>query len=581
MARISNEQIIDIRNRVNIIDVVSEYVPLTQKGKNYFGICPFHDDHNPSMSVDPSKQIFKCFVCGVGGNVFSFIMAYEHISFIESVKKIADKLNIPIDIGPVTKKNDSHLSKYYDMYEFIFKFYQNNLKTNSGKIALEYLSKRGINEEIIREFGIGLSTTGNRAYKTLNASSYDDKTIDASGLCSSNDKGYYDVFNNRIMFPIWNIDGKVVGFSGRIYNTEDSAKYVNSKESPIFKKGNLLYNYHKVKEHVRKEGYVIIVEGQIDVIGLYKAGIKNVIATLGTAITREQAHLIKRLSPNVILMFDGDKAGNKATIACGEELIKLGIMPKIVRLEDNLDPDDYISKYGVEKLKNHLSEPLSLLDYKMTIFKADKNMENSSDISNYINEVIKELNLVKDNIVREITIQRLSRETGVKEDTLYSLLNKETPITKKESQPIKKEVIISNKYQLACQNLIFYMLRYKEVIRFFNESNVFIPVANYRYLACEILTFYKKYGDINIADFIAYLEDKKELLDVLDKIIHLELPEQYHREEIDDYIKTLNDYMIELTKQKLQTEFKNSEDKVAIANQIMELRKGVNEDERN
>lgn len=581
MARISNEQIIDIRNRVNIVDVISEYVPLTQKGKNYFGICPFHDDHNPSMSVDPSKQIFKCFVCGVGGNVFSFIMEYEHLSFIESVKKIADKLNIPVDIGPITKKNDSHLSRYYDVYELIFKFYQNNLKTNSGKIALDYLSKRGINDEIIKEFGIGLSTTGNRAYKTLSASGYDDKTIDDSGLCSSNDKGYYDVFNNRIMFPIWNPEGKVVGFSGRIYNTEDSAKYVNSKESPIFKKGQLLYNYHKVKEHVRKEGYVIIVEGQMDVIGLYKAGIKNAIATLGTAMTKDQAHLIKKLSPNVILMFDGDKAGNKATIACSEELVKIGIIPKIVRLEDNLDPDDYISKYGVEKLKDHLSEPLSLLDYKMTVFKADKNMSNSSDVSNYINEVIKELNLVKDNIVREITIQRLSKETGVKEDTLYSLLNKEVSAPKKEQQSIKKEVTIPNKYQLACQNLIFYMLRYKEVIRFFNDSDVFIPVANYRYLACEILTFYKKYGDIVIADFIAYLEDKKELLDVLNKITALDLPEQYHREEIDDYIKTLNDYMIELTKQKLQTEFKNSEDKVAIANKIMELRKGVSEDGRN
>ncbi|MFA5407359.1 MAG: DNA primase, partial [Bacilli bacterium] len=346
MTRISNEQIMEIRNSVNIVDVIAEYVPLTQKGKNYFGVCPFHDDHNPSMSVSSEKQIYTCFVCGATGNVFTFLMEYEHITFMEAVKRIADKVNISIDIGNTFKRVDAHFDKYYDMYDLATKFYQNNLKTSSGTSGREYLNKRGIDQTIIKEFDIGVSFSGDKVYKLLQANKYDDKSIMESGLCNYNDTGYYDLFSNRIMFPLWNIEGKVVGFSGRIYNSLDTAKYVNSKESLIFKKGHLLYNYHRAKEFIRKDGYVIIVEGFMDVIALYKVGIKNVIATMGTAITSDQAHLIKKLSPNVMLMFDGDKAGNKATIACSEELLKIGVISKIVRLEDNLDPDEYIVQYG-------------------------------------------------------------------------------------------------------------------------------------------------------------------------------------------------------------------------------------------
>jgi DNA primase len=221
-------------------------------------------------------------------------MDYEHITFLEAVKKIADKLNISLDIGQSYKRTDSHLDKYYEMYDLATKFYQNNLKTSSGSAAHEYLNRRGINEEVIKEFGIGVPFTGDKIYKMLKASEYDDKSIIDSGLCNANDKGYHDTFINRIMFPLWNIEGKPVGFSGRIYNTDDSAKYVNSKESPVFKKGHLLYNYHRIKDYVRKEGQVIIVEGFMDVIALYRVGIKNVIATMGTAITSDQAHLIKK-----------------------------------------------------------------------------------------------------------------------------------------------------------------------------------------------------------------------------------------------------------------------------------------------
>jgi DNA primase len=578
MASVSNEKIIEILNSINIVDVISEYVPLVQKGKNYFCVCPFHDDHNPSMSVNPEKQIYKCFVCGAGGNAFTFLTEYEHITFIEAVKKIADKVHINVDIG-TQHKSTSHLDKFYEMYELASKFYKNSLITSNGKEAREYLLNRGINENIIKEFDIGLSFMGDKIYKMLKASGFEDKDIIKSGLCNANDKGYYDTFSRRIMFPLWDIDGKPIAFSGRIYNTIDTSKYVNSKESPIFIKGHLLYNYHRAKEEVRKSGQVIIVEGFMDVIALHKVGIKNVIAAMGTAITSEQAHLIKRLSSNVILMFDGDKAGNKATIACSEELLKLDIVPKIVRLEDNLDPDEYINARGIDKLREHLDNPISLIDYKMIIYKDGKNLHNSEDISNYINEVIKEVNLVKDKIVAEVAIQRLSKETGISIETISSLLVKEEKANIKElPKLVKKEVKIQNKYQEAYERLLFYMLRHKEVIRLVDESDVFIPEQEYRYLACEIISFYKKYETISIADFIAYLQDKKELIETLNKIMYLPLPEDYIREEIDDYIKVLNDYTISLEIKRLETLFKSSNsglDKANIANQIMELKKGV------
>lgn len=236
MARISNEQIIEIRNSVNIVYIISEFIPLVQKGKNYFGVCPFHDDHNPSMSISPERQIYTCFVCGATGNVFTFLMDYEHITFLEAVKKVADKVNISIDIANSYKKKDTTLDKLYDMYTLADKFYQNNLKTASGEAAKTYLNKRGITEEIIKEFGIGVSFVGDKLYRLLKASKYDDKDIAESGLCNYNDKGYYDLFSKRIMFPLHNIDGQTVAFSGRIYNDDDTSKYVNLKESKVLKK---------------------------------------------------------------------------------------------------------------------------------------------------------------------------------------------------------------------------------------------------------------------------------------------------------------------------------------------------------
>ena len=261
---ITEEKINEIRRSVNIVDIISEYIPLEQKGRNYFAVCPFHDDHNPSMSISPEKQIYTCFVCGAHGNVFNFLMDYENISFIEALKLIANKVGIYLDIGNRFGKRITKNENMYEIYDIANKYYQNNLHTKDGIEALKYLKNRGFTDDIIKTFGVGVSGR-NQLTKILKAKKYSDDILLKSGISSGSNE-LYDTFTNRIMFPLCDLDGKVLGFSGRIYNTEDSSKYVNSKESEIFKKGNLLYNYHRAKEECRKKKFVIIVEGIMYII---------------------------------------------------------------------------------------------------------------------------------------------------------------------------------------------------------------------------------------------------------------------------------------------------------------------------
>ena len=569
--RVSEEKIVEIRKSVNIVDIISDYIPIEQKGRNYFAICPFHDDHNPSMSISPEKQIYTCFVCGAHGNVFNFIMDYENVSFYEALKIVANKSNIELNIDDynqnIEKRNDNN--NLYEIYDFAFKYYQNNLLTKDGKEALDYLYKRDFTDEIIKEFGIGLSTK-NKLTKVLLNKGYKNEDLLNSGISSFNDN-IYDTFIDRIMFPLWDLDGKVVGFSGRIYKTNDSSKYVNSKESDIFKKGNLLYNYHRAKQFARRKKSVIIVEGFMDVIALYKVGIYNVVASMGTAITKEQARLLKKLSTNIILCFDGDTAGNKATLSCSNELTDIGIYPKIIRLPSPLDPDEFLSKYGKEKFDEYLENPKSLLDYKIDYYKSITNFNNSEEISIYIKNVLSELNLVEDKIVKEIILKKLSDETNISFSTINGLLKENTK--KKEKKQENK--VTFNKYEKAERRLIFYMIRYPEVIRIYENNKCNFPTKEFRFLASEIIYYYNKHNCLNIADFLSYLNDKEELLEAFKKIDTLNINENYCYEEIMDYINLLNDYSIKERIKSLTKEFKKENDfikKTEIAKEISELK---------
>ena len=572
---LNQNQIKEIRNSVDIVDVISEYIPLTAKGKNFFGVCPFHADHSPSMSVSKEKQIYTCFSCGASGNVINFVMDYENISFKEALKKLALKAGIEFNIGEV-KKTPIKNQKLYDIFDTSKKIYQNNLNSEVGIKAKQYLKDRNINNDIIKEFGIGLSIKDNHLLTNiLRKKGYNEKEIVDSGLVGNGDNGLHDIYYNRIMFPLYDLNGKVVGYSGRIYDMNDTSKYINTKETAIFKKGELLYNYHKAKDEARKQGKIIVVEGFMDVIAAYKVGIKNVVATMGTAVTSNQANLLKRMAKEIILCFDGDEAGAKATFSCIEELNKLGVTPKVVRLEENLDPDEYIKKYGNQFL-DKLENPINIMDFKLTYLKKNKNLEDNIDFSNYILNVLKEVQKVDDIILKELTLQKLSKESNLGLDILKEKLENMSESKKeiKIEEPVKKEEVITAAYK-AEQYLMYYLIHNKEVVTIFNNNMVFLQTDRFRKLALEVKNLSRE-SDINIADLLIEFSDNEEYKKTISELLALNLKDEYTKEEILGYIYTIKLNNIKKERTRLNELLHHTIDKKEreeIAKKIIELKK--------
>ena len=467
MSKPSYEEIFDIQRKVNIVDVIRDYIPLTKKGKNYFGICPFHDDHNPSMSVSPEKQMYKCFVCGAAGNVFNFVKDYKNINYYEAVKEVANKVGISIDIGSYKPKEDIKFKDQYDIYDISNKFYQNNLNTNLGKIARNYLTSRNINEDIIKRFQIGLSFNDNKLTSLLESKGYSKDLLVKSGISVINSEGKVsDIYRNRIMFPLWDTNGKVIGFSGRIYEGSDTSKYINTMETDIFKKGSLLYNYDNARKSILDKDEIIICEGFMDVIRLYTIGIENAVATMGTAVTKEQLNLIRKLTNNVILLFDGDKAGEKATLSFIELSKNIDFNLGIVRLEEDLDPDDYIIQKGKDKMLEHLSKPINSFDYTLLNLKNNYNFNNPEDISKFISSITDKLSNIEDDVIRDLEIKKISKLTNVDVDIIKSKIKTKT---KEEIKIVTKPSIKfkENKYDKASKLILFNMIRHNNIIQYY------------------------------------------------------------------------------------------------------------------
>ncbi len=576
MEKIPYDVILDIKSKVNIVDVISEYLPVEQKGKNYFAICPFHDDHNPSMSISPEKQIYTCFVCGASGNVFNFVANYEKVSFVSAVKKVAQKagINLDINVKEDYKPQDTKYDKYYKMFDITNKYYQNNIKSVYGKKAIEYLHNRKIDDDIINEFEIGLSMNDNNVSKLLEKKGYDVNELIDIGLCGKKDNFIYDIFRNRIMFPLYNLEGKPVGFSGRIYNGEKDSKYVNSKESIIFKKGNLLYNYHRALSHAREKHQIIVVEGFMDVIRLYTIGIKNVVATMGTAITKEHANLLMKLSKNIVLCFDGDKAGEKATISALDALEKIGITPKIIRLEDDLDPDDYIIKKGSDAYLTHLNNPMSSVVFKINIDKSKTNFNDYNEISTYLKNVSKELEKIDDKVVYELTVNKLSKETGVSCDTINDMVKS---MPKNEIKVITKRTSLKkDKYQKAEEYLVHYMLRNVDAVLIYQNNVSYLNDPMLSKIAMQILEFYEINRYINITDFTVFLEDKTDLIEKSLIIDDLRLPDEVNVDILMDYVKTIDEGILKREIEKTKKQIKEEMDvakKISLTEKLRNLKK--------
>ena len=554
MAGISNEEITEIRKKADIVEVIGSYINLAPQGKNYFGICPFHNDHSPSLSVSREKQIYKCFTCLASGNVFTFVQNYENISFIEAVKKVADKINYKLDIkDKIVNKN----SKYYELMDLSNKIFVNNLNSNLGLKAKEYLiNERHLSEEAIKEFNIGLALNDNNLNKLLSSKGYSDKDIIEMSLANKTDNGLLDMFRNRITFPICNHEGKIIAYSARIYQNEDTSKYINSKESVIFKKGYTFYNYDKCRLEALKIKSVILVEGQMDAIRVYTSGFKNVIASMGTAITSNHISLLKKLNAKVILMMDNDNAGEKSTILNGEELIKNNIEVSVVRLTGEKDPDSFILKNGADAFRDALKGEISFFDFKLRYLKKDKNLNKADELAEYINKIIDELNKSDDDILKSVTINKIAEDYNIDKRILEGKLVKITP--RIDSVVVKRKRPKLNQYHQAAEAILYLMMNDPKFIRKYKIELNYFPEEKYKLIANDILAYKEINGEFDIADFMTYINDleyKEDIYRILNDYQDKILPEEF-----DNFVAIINKWIRESKIDKLNEQLKNETD---------------------
>lgn len=574
MAYIKDEEINEIRSRANIVDIISSYLNVSQKGKNYVCLCPFHNDHSPSLIISPEKQIFNCFTCRTGGNVFTFVMKYENVSFLEAIKIVADKIGYNLNVKDLNVNVDSKNKEDFEIYDFASKYYTNNINTTDGIKAREYLSKRGINDAIIKEFKLGLALNEKDTfYKIASKKGWSIDTLDKLGLINKVNANIYDTFINRIVIPIENLKGEVVGFTGRIFNGEDNtAKYLNTKETAIFKKSSLLFNYHNAKNFIREKRCVIVVEGNMDAIKMSAKGFKNVVALMGVALSNEQIDILKRLKVPVVLMLDNDNAGLEATVKNGEILINSGIDTSVVRLSGAKDPDEYIEKYGIDAMDNNINNAIKYIDFKIEYLKKNKNLNNMEDMIIYVKEVINSLNN-QDDLTKELIISKISKDYQIDVDVL-----KKAMVNVPMKKEIKEEIIRPkmSKYQKASHKVLYYMLMDTKYISIYKNALGYFKERIERVLASEIEYFAKENNNIDVADFTTYMMDREDEYELLQIILSENGNTSISDDEFESCVKAiLNIYKkeeIEKLKSKITEELDQSE-KEKLLEKLIDLKR--------
>ena len=420
MAKIPQDIVDRVRDTADIVDVVSQYVDLKHRGANYFGLCPFHGEKTPSFSVAPAKQIYHCFGCSTGGNVFSFLMEYQKVSFPEAVKTLADRYNIPIQYEE-GEGGSELFSSLYELHNIAVKLYQDNLFSQRGESALAYLTDRGLTEDILKQFKVGFAMDSwDQLVKQCTGKGFTKSHINQSGLFTQSEKGTFDRFRSRVMFPIFHPSGKPIAFGGRIFGVEDPAKYLNSPETPLYKKSDVFYGLQASRDAIRKTGFAVLVEGYMDFLQLYQAGIHPLVAVSGTAFTQRHALALSRITQKVVLLYDGDNAGGNAAIRAGWVLLKAGLEPTIVRPPGDQDPDDWVRAVGRNDVLSAIESPTSFLDFHLE-FHSGKSLE-GAERRQYILDLMREIRSIQDGIVRNDLVRILSEKLMVDEHDLVRVM---------------------------------------------------------------------------------------------------------------------------------------------------------------
>lgn len=509
-----NDNVLDeIRDRADIVDLIGEYVDLKRSGSNYMGLCPFHSEKTPSFSVSPSKSIFKCFGCGVGGDVITFVMKRENLSFPDAVEFLADKYNVRLEV--YKDENKEAREKRNRLYEInreaglhFLKNYEASQKTQL------YLKNRMLSDKTIRSYGIGYSKDSwTDLYDHLTKMGYrEDELLELNLISKSKNGNYIDRFRDRVMFPIINRNNRIIGFGARAFG-DAKPKYLNSRETPIFHKGSNVFNINIISRESSRER-IILVEGYMDVISLYNSGINYSVASLGTSLTIDQANIIKKMARDIYICYDSDSAGINATSRAIDIFLQASVKPKIIELEGGLDPDDFIKKYGVEGFENKIKSAISYIEFKIKKLKENFNLEDSEGLSNFTIESAKILSSIKNPIERDIFVKDFSRKYNISYTAIENYINylnrNKLMETKREKFKVKKNtnVVKSNKAR-AQEELLSYSLLDNDIYKYIrNKIEVFyFTNAMTRAVFEEIPRLYEE--EMEVRDFLSLLESNR------------------------------------------------------------------------
>ena len=581
----SNIDFDSIRRQIDIVNVINSYIPLSPAGRNFKGICPFHNDSNPSMMVSPEKQIYKCFSCGATGNVFTFVSEYEKITFIEAVKKACDIQGIRIpeleSMNTFVKKVDNKNERMIKLMSDLCEFYRYQLLINSQSEANKYLESRYLTKEIVDEFKIGFCPSdGNASIKYLLNKGYSASEIIACGVGSEMSDGrVIDKERGRIIFPLCDEYGRVVAFSGRRINNDLEQKYLNTPETNIFHKSEVLYNFHRASKVAKQTGYVYIVEGFMDAISLYRAGISSVVATMGTAFTNEHLKMLSSLRVELRLLFDCDNAGQKAAFKTLDTLKDIRVPVKVVKKWNNgKDADEILNTLGKEILVDYITKLLLPLEFRFQYLKSYYDLANYEDrkkFATYGANYIAKANL--DALDLEHYIKVLSDESSFSKDLIRKMVASYTP--KKEDDPYQEHYVeianktkttkYFNKYELAARMLIKQMINDPfVVVPAYENSDVFIENNTYQTIINFIISKFYSTGNVVYADLFSDLP--KEIADTLVDIYDTDY---VTNEPLETLIKILKDeYLEHLEKKELEEkgyETSSINEQLAIAQQLL------------
>ncbi len=570
--RIPQEFIDEVTSKTNIVDVISKYVQLKKSGKNLFGLCPFHEERTPSFSVAEDKQIFHCFSCGRGGNVYKFIMEMENKSFPEAVIEVAQMGNISVPDqyqASNAQYENSDSRTLLKMYAEAAKLYSHILlKTENGTNALKYLNNRDLGEDLIQTFGIGYApNNSNLLLQFFKDRDISEDVLRKSGLFAENQEGeLFDRFRDRVMIPITDESGNIIAFSGRILDKEAStAKYMNSPETPIFNKGKTLFNLNNAKKEIREKGNVILFEGFMDVISAYKAGVTNGVASMGTSLTDDQLYTLSRLTNQINVCYDGDDPGVEATYRALTQLTDDRFTYGVISIPDKKDPDEFIRSEGTEKFQNLTNNGVQTpISFILNYFKRNYNLNNEHDQLEFLNQSLQEIVKLQSPVEIDMYVGRVADEMNVSKEAINKELDslrrqmaiKQPANNYKDVQQHALEKVTSSvkseydKLEKSERYLLYWAINYPEVrINLKGEGFRFVH-QNYQRIFDSLLSYVDSENieeEINVSDFMNILDDEdKNLLADLEM---MNMPDEYNDQEIEDYVDNIKNsaYDVQIT----------------------------------